>query len=65
MNYRKIGENFYVRMDRGDVVRDDKGQLFHHTHALFSFKKDGLGRYSYKDLRYDKTDNIRLRRYIG
>ena len=25
----------------GNVVRDDKGQLFHHTHALFSFKKDG------------------------
>ena len=99
MDYRKIGETYYVRMDRGDeiistlleicekesipsavfsgiggcqsaelqvfipengcfeterlegmlelvslngnVVRDDKGQLFHHTHALFSFKKDG------------------------
>ena len=107
MEYRKIGDNYYVRMDRGDeiistlleicekesvpsavfsgiggcesaelqvfiperlrvgeqssgmagsfeterlegmlelvslngnVVRDDKGQLFHHTHALFSFK---------------------------
>lgn len=96
MEYSKIGDNFYVRMDRGDeiistlleicekesipsavfsgiggcrsaelqvfipekgcfeterlegmlelvslngnVVRDDKGQLFHHTHALFSFK---------------------------
>ena len=25
----------------GNVVRDDKGQPFHHTHALFSFKKDG------------------------
>jgi predicted DNA-binding protein with PD1-like motif len=25
----------------GNVVRDDSGQLFHHTHALFSFKKDG------------------------
>ena len=25
----------------GNVVRDDKDQLFHHTHALFSFKKDG------------------------
>ena len=22
----------------GNVVRDDNGQLFHHTHALFSFK---------------------------
>ena len=96
MEYRKIGETYYVRMDRGDeiistlleicekesitsavysgiggcqsaelqvfipetgsfeteqlegmlelvslngnVVRDDNGQLFHHTHALFSFK---------------------------
>ena len=25
----------------GNVVRDDSGQLFRHTHALFSFKKDG------------------------
>ena len=25
----------------GNVVRDDDGQLFHHTHALFSFKRDG------------------------
>ncbi len=99
MEYRKIGDNYYVRMDRGDeiisnlleicekesipsavfsgiggcqsaelqvfipetgsfeteqlegmlelvslngnVVRDDDGKLFHHTHALFSFKKDG------------------------
>ena len=96
MEYRKIGENYYIRMDRGDeiisnileicekesipsavfsgiggcqsaelqvfipetgsfetnqfegmlelvslngnVVRDDNGQLFHHTHALFSFR---------------------------
>ena len=107
MEYRKIGDNYYIRMDRGDeiisnllsicekesipsavfsgiggcqsaelqvfiperlrvgeqssgmtgsfeteqlegmlelvslngnVVRDDDGQLFHHTHALFSFK---------------------------
>lgn len=99
MEYRKIGETYYVRMDRGDeiisnlleickkeaiqsavfsgiggcrsaelqvfipetgtfeterlegmlelvslngnMVRDDDGQLFHHTHALFSFKKGG------------------------
>ena len=99
MDYRKIGDNFYIRMDRGDeiisnlleicekesipsavfsgiggcqsaelqvfipetgsfeteqlegmlelvslngnVVRDADGKLFHHTHALFSFKKDG------------------------
>ena len=55
MEYRKIGDNYYVRMDRGDeiisnqgmlelvslngnIVRDDDGKLFHHTHALFSFK---------------------------
>ena len=96
MEYRKIGDNYYIRMDRGDeiisnlldicekesipsavysgiggcqsaelqvfipeigsfeterlegmlelvslngnVVRDDNGQLFHHTHALFSFR---------------------------
>ena len=100
MEYRKIGETYYVRMDRGDeiistlleicekesipsavysgiggcqsaelqvfipetgsfeterlegmlelvslngnVVRDENGKLFHHTHALFSFKKQGL-----------------------
>ncbi len=99
MEYRKIDDNYYIRMDRGDeiisnlleicekesilsavfsgiggcqsaelqvfipetgsfeteqlegmlelvslngnVVRDDDGKLFHHTHALFSFKKDG------------------------
>ena len=99
MEYKKIGETFYIRMDRGDeviekilevcrkesipsavftgiggcrnaelqvfipetgefdteklegmlelvllngnVVTDDDGQLFHHTHALYTFKKDG------------------------
>ena len=87
MEYRKIGDNYYIRMDRGDEIvsnlleicekesipsavfsgiggcqsaelqvfipetgsfeterlegRDDDGKLFHHTHALFSFKKDG------------------------
>ena len=25
----------------GNVVRDADGKLYHHTHALFSFKKDG------------------------
>ena len=97
MEYRKIGDNYYIRMDRGDeiicnlleicekesipsavfsgiggcqsaelqvfipetgsfeteqlegmlelvslngnVVRDDDGKLFHHTHALFSLRK--------------------------
>ena len=37
MEYKKIGDNYYVRMDRGD----EDGKLFHHTHALFSFKEDG------------------------
>ena len=99
MEYKKIGETYYVRMDRGDeiisnlldicrkesipsaifsgiggcssaelqvfipetgsfeteqldgmlelvslngnVVSGDDSQLYHHTHALFSFKKDG------------------------
>ena len=99
MEYKKIGETYYVRMDRGDeiignileicrkesipsvifsgiggcssaelqvfipesgsfeterlegmlelvslngnVVSADDSQLYHHTHALFSFKKDG------------------------
>lgn len=99
MEYRKIGNNYYVRMDRddeivgkllevcnkeslqsavysgiggcqcaelqtfvpekgqfeteliegmlelvslnGSVVTGDDGQLYHHTHALFSYKKDG------------------------
>ena len=99
MEYRKIGETYYVRMDRGDeiisnlleicekesipsavfsgiggcqsaelqvfipetgtfetekaegmlelvslngnVVRGENGKLFHHTHALFSFKRYG------------------------
>ena len=99
MEYRKIGETYYIRMDRddeviekildvcrkesipsavfsgiggcknaelqvfipetgsfeteqlkgmlelvslnGNVVTGDDGQLFHHTHALFTFKKDG------------------------
>lgn len=99
MEYRKIGEKYYVRMDRddeiinclfqvcekenipsaifsgiggckdaelklfipetggfetevlegtlelvslnGNIVRDDEGKLFHHAHALFSFRGDG------------------------
>jgi len=99
MDYRKFGDTYYVRLDRGDeivsslldicqkesipsavfsgiggcqqaelqvfipatgtfetevlkgmlelvsingnVVRDAEGQLYHHTHALFSFKHDG------------------------
>ena len=93
MEYKKIGETFYIRMDRGDEVIEKilevcrkesipsavftgiggcrnaelqvfipetgefeteklegmlelvslngDGQLFHHTHALYTFKKDG------------------------
>ena len=99
MDYKKIGETYYIRMDRddevianilevcrkeaipsavffgiggckraelqvfipetgefeteqlermlelvslnGNVVRNENGQLFHHTHALFTFKVDG------------------------
>ena len=99
MEYRKMGETYYIRMDRGDeivstlmdiclregilsacysgiggcsdaemqvfipergefetetvagtlelvslmgnVVADDSGQLFHHTHALFTWLEDG------------------------
>ena len=26
----------------GNIVRDEDGSLFHHTHAMFSFKKDGV-----------------------
>ncbi|HBI51531.1 MAG TPA: DUF296 domain-containing protein [Ruminococcaceae bacterium] len=25
----------------GNIVTDDNGEYFHHTHAMFSFKKDG------------------------
>ena len=65
MEYRKIGDNYYIRMDRGDEIvsnlleicekesipsavfsgiggcQSAERKLFHHTHALFSFKKDG------------------------
>ena len=36
MEYKKLGETYYIRMDRGDEIIGN-----HHTHALFSFKKDG------------------------
>ena len=62
MEYRKIGDNYYVRMDRGDEIISTlleicekesipsavfsgiggcESALFHHTHALFSYKKEG------------------------
>ncbi len=126
MEYKKIGDTYYVRMDRGDevvgclldvcrkesissavfsgiggcgsaelqvfipetgafeterldgmlelvsingnVVTGDDGQLFHHTHALFSFKKDGQhhmagGHLRATTVRY--TAEIELRPTIG
>ena len=126
MEYRKIGDNYYVRMDRGDeiistlleicekesipsavfsgiggcqsaelqvfipetgsfetehlegmlelvslngnVVRDDNGQLFHHTHALFSFKKQdqhGMAGAHLKATTVLYTPEIELRPTIG
>ena len=118
MEYRKIGDNYYVRMDRGDeiistlleicvfsgiggcqsaelqvfipetgsfeterlegmlelvslngnVVRDDNGQLFHHTHALFSFKKEsqhGMAGGHLKATTVLYTAEIELRPTIG
>ncbi|MCR4854334.1 MAG: DUF296 domain-containing protein [Prevotella sp.] len=126
MEYKRIGENYYVRMDRGDeiigclleicrkesiasavfsgiggcqdaelqvfipetgifeterlegmlelvsingnVVTDDDGQLFHHTHALFSFKKDGQHGMAAGHLKSTKvlyTAEIELRPTIG
>ena len=52
----------------GNVVRDDNGQLFHHTHALFSFKQDGQhgiagGHLKATTVRY--TAEIELRPTIG
>lgn len=32
---------WYSDKKSGKVVRDEDGKLFHHTHALFSFKEDG------------------------
>ena len=116
MEYKKIGEQYYVRMDRGDeiignileicrkesipsaifsgiggcssaelqvfipetgsfeterlegmlelvllngnVVSGDDGQLYHHTHALFSFKRDGLFTADFKDIADDFITTI-------
>ena len=126
MEYRKIGETYYVRMDRGDeiistllvicekesipsavysgiggcesaelqvfipeigsfetewlegmlelvslngnVVRDENGKLFHHTHALFSFKKEsqhGMAGGHLKATTVLYTAEIELRPTIG
>jgi len=126
MEYKKIGETYYIRMDRddevienildvcrkesipsaifsgiggcgnaelqvfipetgafetetiegmlelvslnGNVVSGEDGQLYHHTHALFSFKKDGQhgmagGHLKATTVRY--TAEIELRPTIG
>ena len=96
MEYKKIGETYYIRMDRDDEVianilevchRESIpsaifssiggcgnaelqvfSQLYHHTHALFSFKKDGQhgmagGHLKATTVRY--TAEIELRPTIG
>ena len=126
MEYKKIGETFYIRMDRGDeviekilevcrkesipsavftgiggcrnaelqvfipetgefeteklegmlelvslngnVVTDDDGQLFHNTHALFTFMKDcqhGIGGGHLKSTTVLYTAEIELRPTVG
>ena len=52
----------------GNVVRDDDGQLFHHTHALFSFKRDGQHRMAGGHLKATTvlyTAEIELRPTVG
>ena len=126
MDYRKIGDNYYIRMDKddeviaailricsaenipsaiftgiggcksaelqvfipetgsfeteqitgmlelvslnGNVISDDNGQLFHHTHALFTYKKDGEHRITGGHLKSTTvlyTAEIELRPTIG
>lgn len=125
MEYRKIGETYYVRMDRGDeiisslleicekesipsavfsgiggcqsaelqvfipetgsfeteqlegmlelvslngnVVRDENNKLFHHTHALFTFKKyeHGIAEGHLKSSTVLYTAEIELRPTVG
>ena len=52
----------------GNVVSDDNGQLFHHTHALFTYKKDGEHRIAGGHLKSTTvlyTAEIELRPTIG
>ena len=126
MEYRKLGETYYIRMDRGDeviasileicrvesipsaffsgiggcksaelqvfipekgefeteqlegmlelvslngnVVTGDDGQLFHHTHSLYTFKKDGKHRVAGGHLKSTTvlyTAEIELRPTVG
>ena len=126
MDYRKYGETYYIRMDRGDeiiesileicrkeklasaifsgiggcsaaeiqtfipesgsfetreihgmlelvslngsVVTDEDGQLFHHTHAVFSFKdgeEHGMAAGHMKSITVLYTAEIELRPVVG
>ena len=52
----------------GNVVRDKDDQLFHHTHALFTFKKDGQHRMAGGHLKSTTilyTAEIELRPTVG
>ena len=52
----------------GNIVRDEEGKLFHHTHAMFSFKKDGAHGFAgghIKSVTVLYTAEIELRPVIG
>ena len=52
----------------GNVVSDDDGEFFHHTHALFTYKKDGEHKVSgghIKSITVLYTAEIELRPVIG
>ena len=97
MDYRKFGETYYIRMDKGDeiistilgicqkevqelkgmlelvsltgnIVSDDDGTYFHHTHAAFSYKQDGehhVAAGHIKSIEVLYTAEIELRPVIG
>ena len=52
----------------GNIITDEAGQLFHHTHAVFSYKKDGVHGMSgghIKSITVLYTAEIELRPVIG
>lgn len=52
----------------GSVVTDEKNEYYHHTHAVFSYKKDGEHRLAaghIKSIRVLYTAEIELRPVIG
>ena len=52
----------------GNVITDDNNEYFHHTHAVFSFKKDGkhgLAAGHMKSLEVLYTAEIELRPVVG